>query len=421
MSLIMKAKLKFFIIYLLFFPVGVSIISDTTLSPITNFPSPQISSPIYGVSNYNITQSVTYQVEINFSLTHNSGVGNYIFKFARLNDRMPNSTLTKYTPPYQESELLFNNITGFKPAELIMGHNDKFNNTYDSFNASLLAGEKVSLDQKYNVTLNAVKFQNIEDTDIGTYDMSDEMFTLYCNYTELYYERDLASLISLSNSIVSPSDNPVEKAQKICSWVSNNIVYNGNLPAQEKGAFWAYTNLEGDCSEFSSLMVTLLRIQDIPARKVIGFLVSNNPKLRPKPGDTWNYQVSESTDGVLGHAWVEYYIPDIGWIACDPTWSGSYNYFNNIDFLRFNLNVGANFFFPPSGTVSEFSNPLFSYTLGSSYDFSYDVKITVLASELAPLGTFPIIFFVFIGVGAVAVLITIVIITKSRKKKAYDY
>ncbi len=59
-----------------------------------------------GVSNYEITQSVTYQVEINFTLTHISGIiRDYFFKFSRLNDRQPNSTLTQFNGPYQESVL----------------------------------------------------------------------------------------------------------------------------------------------------------------------------------------------------------------------------------------------------------------------------------------------------------------------------
>lgn len=310
---------------------------------------PLISSPDYGVSNYEITQSVKYQVEINFSLTHKSGMGNYIFKFARLNSRIPNSTLTKYTPPYQESKLLYNKIIGCKPSNINMGHNDKFNNSYDSFNTSILSyigatllKPKVSLSQKYVVYLNAITFRGIDESEIGTYEISDEIFELYCNYAEPYYERDDPNLIALSNSIVSPDDNPIEKTEKIYEWVSDNLDYNGNLPSQEKGALWTYNNLEGDCSEYSSLMITLLRIQGIPARKVTGFLLSNNPALRPKVGDAWNFHASETSSNILGHAWVEYYVPNIGWIACDPTWNSQSNYFNRIDFLRFNLNVGAN-------------------------------------------------------------------------------
>lgn len=417
MNINMKAKVKYLLLYLVFFPAGIFTFSSIPNSSLFNGPNPLTSD--YGVSCYNITQSVTYDVEINFTLTHHSGAGNYFFKFARINNRVPNSTFTQFTPPYQKSMLLYNNISGYNPTEIKIGHNDRFNNTYDSFNASLLSSEAVSLDQKYQVELNAVKFQNIDDTDIGTYDMSNEIFDLYCNHSESYYERDDPSLISLSNSIVNPSDNPIEKAKKIYDWVSNHLSYNGNLPAQEKGALWAYQNLEGDCSEFSSLMITLLRIQNIPARKVTGFLVSNNPSLRPSVGKTWNFYSSNLGTNMLGHAWVEYFVPEIGWIACDPTWNS--DYFNKIDYLRFNLNVGANFFLPPSYIVSEFSNPMFVYGVGASFDFNYNVKITVIASNLAPIGNFPILFIVFIGIGVAAVFITIIIIIKRSRKKKISY
>jgi hypothetical protein len=265
--------------------------------------------------------------------------------------------------------------------------------------------------------LNAIKFHDIEDSDIGSFVQSDEIFSLYCNNPEQYYERDNPSLISLSNSIVDSSDNPIEKAEKIFDWVSDNLDYNGNLPPQEKGALWAYNNLEGDCSEYSSLMVTLLRIQNIPARKVTGFLLSNDPSIRLKTGDIWIFHASESSSNIIGHAWVEYYIPNIGWIACDPTWNSGSNYFNRIDFLRFNLNVGANFFFPPSSTISEYLNPLFSHSLGAFYEYDYTIKITVIESDVLNDSSFPFlitIILVFCGIG---IIITSFKVKKRNQKK----
>ena len=413
----MKTKVAFVFLYFLIFP-SLNSIGTSLLTPpnaIVTYPNLSLSGE--GVSNYNISQSVTYEVVINFTLTHKSGVGIYRFKFARLNNRMPNSSLTQYCPPYQESVLNYTKITNNIPGQIKIGHHDKFNNTYDSFNASLSIDASVTYDIKYYVKLNSIYFQNIEDTDIGAYNTSDEIFDLYCNNSEPYYERDDASLISQSNSIVSPSDNPVEKAEKICNWVSNYLTFNETMPIQEKGALWAYNNQQGDCSEYSSLMVTLLRIQGIPARKVTGFLVSNNPAIRPTAGNSWNFYTSHLTTTMLGHAWVEYYVPEIGWIACDPTWNEQSDYFNRIDFLRFNLNVGANFFFPPSATVSEFGNPIIGYIDGDTYISDYNVKITVLESNLAPMSPFPIFVVIFIVAGSAVVLITVVLLLRRGSKK----
>jgi len=415
----MKTKPIFILIYLFLFPLAVSIYSSAELSLISY---PRFSSLTNGVSNYNITQSITYQLEINFSLTHNSGPGYYIFKFARLNNRIPDSPLTPYCPPYQESTLLYNSISGNKPTETMLGHYDKFNNTFDSFNASLLSEQKVKLDQKYQIKLNEIRFEEITNSEIGNYVTSNEIFELYCNNSEPYYERDDPSLINLSNSIVNQNDNPVVKAEKIYNWVSDYLTYTEDLPAQEKGALWAYNNAKGDCSEYSTLMITLLRIQGIPARKVMGFVLSNDPSIKPESGDTWSFYTSNSGSDVLGHAWVEYFVPNIGWIACDPTWSSGYNYFNRIDYLRFAETVGANFFFPPSDTISEFANPIFSYPILASFEFAYNVKISVIDTDLIPSNPFPLIpVIIIVGIFSIVIIIVIVIIKKKRKKKTYNY
>ncbi|MFX1315548.1 MAG: transglutaminase family protein [Promethearchaeota archaeon] len=389
-----------------------------------------------GVSNYNVSASVKYEVEVNFTFTHTRVTPqNYYFKVVTLNDRQPSSPITKDCPPYQESELYYNSITG--DDALIKGKLDKFNNTYDLFNATLFQLETITLDRKYNITLNEVSFKDIDYSDIGTYNMSDEIFDLYCNNSELYYERDDLSLISASNSIVDLSDNPIEKAEKICDWVSNYLTYDNFLPAQEKGALWAYNNERGDCSEYSSLMVTLLRIQNIPARKVTGFCISANPSTKPYIGREWNFYAyktgSTISTNLLGHAWVEYYVENIGWIACDPTWySSGYDYFNRIDYLRFNSNIGAWFFLPGASPgynfISEFPFiPSAVCADHDAYNFDYQVKVTVLESDVVssdhPLFPLPFAFIMLIAVSAIIiiVLVTLLLLLKGKRKKDVSY
>ena len=403
----MKAyKVAFFLVIFLF-PTNIS--AEVTLRTAN------------GVSNYQVNQSVTYQVEINYTFTHTRIADqSYYFKVARLNDRQPNSTLTQYTPPYQEAKLLYNSITGYD--SLIMGSFDKFNNTYDLFNATLSTSETITLSQKYNITLNEVAFGNIQDSDIGVYDSSDEMFDLYCNNTETYYERNDPDLFTASNQIVNPSDNPLEKARKICENVSNYLVYDDTLPAQEQGAAWAFNNKRGDCSEYSSLMITLLRIQGIPARKVTGYLLTNDNNYNPAVGDVFNFYASSSgSSNILGHAWVEYYIPEIGWIACEPQIENSYK---KIDFLRFNLNIGAWFFIPGASPgydyVSEFPHiPSPVASDHDAYTFNYDIKITVLETDLMFIDWLVIIVIGSI-VGAVIIGIVLLVRSKKKKRKAYE-
>jgi len=371
-----------------------------------------------GISNYEVSQSITYQVEMNYTFTHTrTSQQTYYFKVARLNDRQPNSMVTQYTPQYQESDLLYNSITGTD--SLIMGSLDKFNNTYDLFNATLssVTSDTITLNQKYTVKLSEVKFGNILDSDIGSYDTSDEMFDLYCNNTEDYYEIDDPDLIAASNSIVDPSDNPLEKAQKISNWVSGYLTYSGSLPPQEMGAKWAYINQLGDCSEYSTLMITLLRIQGIPARKVTGYLISDEDWFNPLVGEVFNFQASSSgASNFLGHAWVEYYIPEIGWIACEPQDSNSYKM---IDYKRFNLNIGAWFSFPEVSPISEF--PFFPTPAAidhDAYTFKYDIKITVLETDLL---FYKMLVIIVIGSVVGVVIIGVALLVRSRRKKRKEY
>ena len=371
-----------------------------------------------GVSNYEITQSVTYQVEINFSLTHQSGpVGNYSFKFSRLNDRQPNSTLTQFCGPYQESELQYSSIVGSDNDPFI--YRDRFNNTYDIFNASYLSpNDTITLNQQYEVTLNEVFFNDINPSDIGEYNMSDEIFSLYCNNSEVYYEKDDFNINATSHSIVNPSDNPVVKAQKISDWVVDHLTYNDSLP-EEKGAKWAYDNQIGDCSEYSSLMITLLRCQGIPARKVTGFVISDNPSIKPQVGQEWSFFArSNGQNNFLGHAWVEYYVPNVGWIACDPTWDEIGDYFNHIDYFHLNLNIGAWFSIPDLPDESEFPHPCIVYMISSTFDYEYNVNLKVISTNL----NIPeIIIIVVIGVILACVIIGItLLIVRSRKKRFKD-
>ncbi|MHA1824108.1 MAG: transglutaminase-like domain-containing protein, partial [Promethearchaeota archaeon] len=374
-----------------------------------------------GVSNYELVQSVTYEVEVNFSLTHNSydggpGSGQYLFQFSRFDNRQPNANLTQFVPPYQESELVFSKITGTSDIPYIL--QDRFNNTYDFFNNTLAPTESITLSQKYYLKLNEISFTNANMNEIGVYDTSDEMFDLYCNHSETYYERDDTNINAISFSIVNPGDNPITKATKICNWVSKYLTYDDTLPSQEKGALWAYNNKRGDCSEYSSLMITLLRCQNIPARKVTGYVISTNPSLRPYIGQQWDYYLNnQAISTFLGHAWVEYYVPNIGWIACDPTWNSGGDYTSKIDYLRLNLNVGAWFDIPViEDDESEFPHPCIVYQELSDFSYKYSLKVTVLETNLLP--DYLLIWIIGLSsVAGVIIVVTLVVASKRRKKR----
>jgi transglutaminase-like putative cysteine protease len=68
----------------------------------------------------------------------------------------------------------------------------------------------------------------------------------------------------------------------------------------------ALRNRQGVCQDFAHIMLTLVRRLGIPCRYVSGYLFH-------KAGDH-----IRSTEGAT-HAWVETYLPGIGWTGFDPT------------------------------------------------------------------------------------------------------
>jgi transglutaminase-like putative cysteine protease len=67
-----------------------------------------------------------------------------------------------------------------------------------------------------------------------------------------------------------------------------------------------YVNREGVCQDFANLFITMARLLGIPARYVCGYLYTGN-----------NAQSRTRSDA--SHAWVQLYLPDIGWKGFDPT------------------------------------------------------------------------------------------------------
>lgn len=70
--------------------------------------------------------------------------------------------------------------------------------------------------------------------------------------------------------------------------------------------FEVYANRRGVCQDFTNLFICLCRLLGVPARYVCGYLYTGtkNPNQR---------------QGEASHAWVQVYLPEVGWKGFDPT------------------------------------------------------------------------------------------------------
>lgn len=113
-----------------------------------------------------------------------------------------------------------------------------------------------------------------------------------------YCESDDPEIMQLARQL--QTNNPLRTAEQIFRWVSEHIVYAGYLK-HPRGARYALTHKQGDCTEYMYLFVALCRAAGIPARGLGGYVVTQNSLLRPA-----DY-----------HNWAEFYV-DGAWHLADP-------------------------------------------------------------------------------------------------------
>jgi transglutaminase-like putative cysteine protease len=101
------------------------------------------------------------------------------------------------------------------------------------------------------------------------------------------------------------SRDPADLARATYDWVVDNVEYKKTGTGWGNGdTFWACTERYGNCTDFHALFISLARSLGIPARFEIGF---------PIPEDR--------SSGEVGgyHCWVEFFLPESGWIAIDAS------------------------------------------------------------------------------------------------------
>jgi transglutaminase-like putative cysteine protease len=88
--------------------------------------------------------------------------------------------------------------------------------------------------------------------------------------------------------------------------IHGEYVYATGTTTLATTAFDVYAKKEGVCQDFANLFICLARLMGVPARYVCGYLFTG-------PRDP-NRQQSQAS-----HAWVQVYLPEVGWRGLDPT------------------------------------------------------------------------------------------------------
>ncbi|MFT3697558.1 MAG: class II glutamine amidotransferase [Kofleriaceae bacterium] len=163
-------------------------------------------------------------------------------------------------------------------------------------------------------------------------------------------ETELAELAEYAMSFVKRNENDVlDTLLDINQSIFREYTYQQASTTVFTTPFEVYVNRRGVCQDFTNLMICLARLLGVPARYVCGYIYTG-----PKAQNTAQSEAS--------HAWVQLYLPQIGWKGFDPT----NGILTQTDHIR--VAVGRNYLdaTPTSGTI---------FVGGGGETLSVDVKV----------------------------------------------
>jgi transglutaminase-like putative cysteine protease/predicted glutamine amidotransferase len=167
-------------------------------------------------------------------------------------------------------------------------------------------------------------------------------------------ETELAELAEYAMSFVKRNDyDLLDTLLDINQSIYKEYTYLQNSTTLSTTPFEVYVNRRGVCQDFTNLMICLARLLGVPARYVCGYIYTG-----PKAQNTAQSEAS--------HAWVQLYLPQIGWKGFDPT----NGILTQTEHVR--VAVGRNYLdaTPTSGTI---------FVGGGGETLSVDVKVEPLS------------------------------------------
>lgn len=185
---------------------------------------------------------------------------------------------------------------------------DRFGNrfqkvTWENVNQDI----RVSLQYTASITSELTALNSRAPFPLGSQANSEAM---YLKATD-QVQANSSEISSMARQLTKGAKSEYEAVMAVTNWVADNIKYTFNPPQYD--AAYTLTTRSGNCQNFAHLSIALLRSVGIPARIVGGITLKDPWKV---PIDARNSIVQSMGQG--GHAWLEVWFPDLGWLPYDP-------------------------------------------------------------------------------------------------------
>ncbi|HET7105710.1 MAG TPA: transglutaminase-like domain-containing protein [Candidatus Acidoferrum sp.] len=191
------------------------------------------------------------------------------------------------------------------------GRDPQYQNPFAVFTptaAQAAAGYDVTLlfnatRREHAVDIHSPAMQNASSSAPAPVLANDPLMKRYLEPDKLVPLND--TIAELSRQQTAGITDPLQKARHIYDYVVATMRYDKSGEGWGRGdAIWACTAKRGNCTDFHSLFIGMMRSAGIPARFEIGFPLPEGKT----EGDIPGY-----------HCWAEFYINGIGWIPVDAS------------------------------------------------------------------------------------------------------
>ncbi len=139
----------------------------------------------------------------------------------------------------------------------------------------------------------------------NSYNLSDEQYDLLEQSTFAIMTPPLREFIAV-HGLEKPKDDPLTALKRLMDVINAGFEYTPGVTDAQSPIDIALKQKRGVCQDFAHIMIAIARLWGIPARYASGYLYHRGSRQ------------DRSADNAT-HAWVEAYLPSLGWVGLDPT------------------------------------------------------------------------------------------------------
>lgn len=193
----------------------------------------------------------------------------------------------------------------------IIYHTDYFGNTVGTFSI-LEAHQSLVIDSRLTVRTQRRQFEHLTEGGGFVTTMQDwenianaktrDLHLLDFSKPEVVGSQSIIQ--AMLEEIKAKSVTPSEAVERSLGYIFKNFQYIKGITTVESTIDEILAHKSGVCQDFAHILLQILRTMGIPARYISGYICPNKNGMRGE-GAT--------------HAWVEVWLPRVGWLGIDPT------------------------------------------------------------------------------------------------------